>query len=135
MSILDDAVPGDGHYLHASCSECGRPYMAPKRCCTCLECREAAKKERIVSVAVRYEGDHSVTFALARPNRHHHIFWDADFQEKIRKLHPASLEIQGFMTSTGRFVDRELGLKIATEANQIIKKHPSYDKLFSEDMW
>jgi len=41
--------------------------------------------------------------------------------------------IQGFMTDCGKFVDRIEGLKIATEANQIIKKYRPYDELLSED--
>lgn len=40
---------------------------------------------------------------------------------------------QGFVTTTGRFVDRIEGLKIAEAANQIIKKHHPKDRLLSED--
>jgi len=44
-------------------------------------------------------------------------------------------QTQGFLTSYGRFCGREEALVIATEAAQIISKHPPYTKLLSEDMW
>ena len=40
---------------------------------------------------------------------------------------------QGFVTTTGRFVDRIEVLKVAEAANQIIKKHHPKDRLMSED--
>jgi hypothetical protein len=42
---------------------------------------------------------------------------------------------QGFYTSTGRYVDREEGFKIAEAANQIMKITGSYGMLFSEDLY
>lgn len=44
---------------------------------------------------------------------------------------------QGFITSTGRFVDREEGLRIALASGQPMIDHPSrHDRLlFSEDLW
>ena len=44
-------------------------------------------------------------------------------------------DVQGFITNTGRFVDRIEGLQIATREDQIVHKHPSYDILYSEDIW
>jgi hypothetical protein len=41
---------------------------------------------------------------------------------------------QGFITDSGRFVDRIEGLKIATEANQIVFKFPPLYELLSEDL-
>ena len=41
---------------------------------------------------------------------------------------------QGFYTEKRKFVDRKLALKIAKHYNQIIKKHPPYDQLLSEDI-
>lgn len=84
--------------------------------------------EIIVSVAVRWNG---LIFSLPSPHRHHHV---------CHKMYESGLPIdaqrdQGFLTSTGRYVDREEGCIIATKANQIIKKtHPLYE-LFSEDLW
>lgn len=44
---------------------------------------------------------------------------------------------QGFITSTGRYVDREEGLKIALASGQPMIDHPSRHNrlLFSEDLW
>ncbi len=45
-------------------------------------------------------------------------------------------EIQGFLTNTNRFVDRQEGLKIAIEANQLkIGNQCNYKDLYSEDLW
>lgn len=41
---------------------------------------------------------------------------------------------QGFVTTTGKFVNRKLALKIAIHYNQIKHKHPPEDKLLSEDI-
>jgi hypothetical protein len=41
---------------------------------------------------------------------------------------------QGFITTTGRFVDRVEGLAIAEREGQIIHKHPPFDELLSEDL-
>jgi len=43
--------------------------------------------------------------------------------------------VQGFITTDNLFVDREEGLKIATEANQIIAKLYSRNALYSEDLY
>lgn len=48
--------------------------------------------------------------------------------------HEAGEEVQGFLTSTNRFVDRKEGMKIALEANQVINPYHS-DILFSEDLY
>jgi hypothetical protein len=43
---------------------------------------------------------------------------------------------QGFVTSTGRFVDRKEGLKIALTNNQVLdKKEIRGDELYSEDLY
>jgi len=42
--------------------------------------------------------------------------------------------VQGFLTSTDRFVDRVEALKIAREAGQLIRDKVG-DKLFSEDLY
>jgi hypothetical protein len=41
---------------------------------------------------------------------------------------------QGFVTSNGRYVGRVEALKIATEANQVVKKHHPLNELLSEDL-
>ena len=41
---------------------------------------------------------------------------------------------QGFLTESGVFVDRKLGLEIAIYFKQIVKKHNPMDELLSEDL-
>jgi hypothetical protein len=41
---------------------------------------------------------------------------------------------QGFVTSQRRFIDREEALKLATNAGQIVTKHPPLYELVSEDL-
>jgi len=48
--------------------------------------------------------------------------------------HQAGEEVQGFLTSTNRFVDRKEGMIIALQANQVINIYHS-DNLFSEDLY
>ena len=43
--------------------------------------------------------------------------------------------IQGFLTNTNRFVDRQEAWNIAKEVNQIIKVSGGEETLYSEDLW
>lgn len=89
--------------------------------------------DKILQVAIKYEFDgKTLIFTLPRPNRHHNIF--IEFKTLTLLKDKDFVETQGFISTNG-FVDRVEGLKIATKANQIIKKHPSYNELYSEDMW
>ena len=83
--------------------------------------------ERITAAAIRQDG---VVCYLPPPARHHDII--AYIYGQTQK--PVTGE-QGFLTDTGRFVDREVGLHIAKKANQIIEKTGNQKYLFSEDMW
>lgn len=79
-------------------------------------------------------------FSLDRPARHHDIF------RMMRTTHvplPNESE-QGFLTDTGRFVDRFEARKIAEAAGQLIASviddkgrayQRPHDQLFSEDVW
>jgi hypothetical protein len=86
--------------------------------------------EKIESVAIVYEGE---THVLPRPNRHHHVI------REIAKKNGVGIngdDIQGFMTNTGRFVNRVEGLKIALAANQVLDPaNIRAGRLFSEDLW
>lgn len=86
--------------------------------------------ERIAAAAIRFNG---VVVTLPPPARHHNC---------IRAAHDVGYENwrpeheQGFVTDTGRFVDREEAARIAVAANQLIERamrHPL--GLFSEDVW
>lgn len=62
------------------------------------------------------------------PARHHNLF----------ALVPGKRpDESGFLTSTGRFVDRAEGLKIALASGQPMIDHPSRNArdLYSEDLW
>jgi hypothetical protein len=85
-------------------------------------------RETITGVALfRKDG----LVSLPKPHRHHHLFaliallGIHDFQEK---------SAQGFVTSLGRFVDREEGLAVAILASQV-KMNDRKRELFSEDLW
>lgn len=67
------------------------------------------------------------------PARHHtllHATWDT-------VQHALPFDDQGFITSTGRYVEREEALQIAIESGQPMIDHPSrhHRWLFSEDLW
>ena len=73
-------------------------------------------------------------FAVPKPKRHHDCF--LLMREQGVKIEEAEIIniVQGFNTPNG-FVDRRVGLSVARNAGQIVNKHPSYDELYSEDMW
>jgi hypothetical protein len=92
--------------------------------------RSIEMPETITRVAIKYEGK---TWTLPAPNRHHHI---------IRMIADSNgigidgEDEQGFMTDTGRFVNRVEALKIALDANQVLDiNNIRAKRLFSEDLW
>lgn len=84
--------------------------------------------ERILSAAVLLYG---VVMSLPAPARHH------DILAKIRPLYlsPIGGDMQGFLTTTGRFVSRREAVAIATAAGQIDEPKFQPNALFSEDLW
>ena len=82
-------------------------------------------KERIVCASVMF-GCGRVTYG-----RNHAECLKAGFELGFDKHN----RIDGFMTTTGRHVDRVEGLQIATEMNQIVEKHRPVDVLLSEDVF
>ena len=84
--------------------------------------------ETIACAAIQYGDD---VFVVQRPGRH-----DKVCQLMSRLGFPSeALRNQGFLTNLGRFVDRTEGAIIAEMANQLIRKTPPTDLLFSEDLW
>lgn len=82
--------------------------------------------EFILHAAIRVDED---VFATAqKPKRHCDIICGL---AKLKR--PVSGE-QGFMTSTGRFVDRFEAMNIAKEVGQIGREHKN-KRLYSEDLW
>lgn len=93
--------------------------------------------EEITYAAMRLKD--GVVFAPHRPNRHGEIYSILEAYGVAPRSRADATE--GFLTSWGRFVDREEGLALALKAQQVRldhegKKrcHPSYE-LFSEDIW
>ena len=82
---------------------------------------------RIVSVAIKANG---LIMSMPKPARHHHVI-AAMPARMARAVLPSD---QGFLTNKGEFVGREDGLKMATDAGQLLKP-TSHDELFSEDLW
>lgn len=83
--------------------------------------------ERIVSVAISAFG---VITSLPAPARH------ADVLRKLHDFNPILLgpDTQGFLTNTGRYVNRRDGAAIALEAGQL-ETLISPPELYSEDLW
>lgn len=82
----------------------------------------------IERAAILFEGE---VYSLPRPARHHDVL--ALIFKKFGSR--ASGSVQGFLTSDGEFVDRELALQIAKRHNQLIMKTFPEHLLFSEDVW
>lgn len=90
--------------------------------------REGREIEHIVAAAIK-QGE-MVCF-VPRPGRHSDV---------IRQMAFAGIPIpiggeQGFVTSSGRFVDRLFGKNIARGAGQVLRDTGPKRLLFSEDMW
>lgn len=93
--------------------------------------------ETIVSAAHLWRDAHDdfdsravpVIVSAPPPARHHNLF--------IAHHLLGAPDESGFLTSTGRFVDREEGLRIALASGQPMIDHPSRHatRLFSEDLW
>lgn len=89
--------------------------------------------ERIIGVAIKYAN--GITCSLPRPNRHHHII-RALAAMGVDHPTPAS-SVQGFVTDSGRFVDRREAGRIADATGQAKRTVGSRvgGDLYSEDLW
>ena len=88
--------------------------------------------ERIAAAAVRAKGrfnDHKLVWSVSPPGRHCDLMGMSDPEAE------EGME-QGFVTDTGRFVDREEGHLIAKAAGQIIHRcGGDHHTLYSENLW
>lgn len=84
-------------------------------------------EEKIIMAAVKHP-DGSI-FSVERPGRHAHVIYC------MSRLDKNITQLQGFVTSHGRFVNRVDGLKVAQAANQLLTKTHPKSQLFSEDLW
>lgn len=86
--------------------------------------------ETIVAAAVQIEG---VTFSLPQPARHGQVSHSLEGVVHDDQITTAT---EGFLTSTGRFVNRVQAKHIAHRAGQtIIRDNPHSRDAFSEDFW
>jgi len=83
-----------------------------------------------ISAAAIKAGD--LVISVPQPGRHHHVLHEMDRLGLDAIVHG---KLQGFITSSGRFVDREEGCRLAEAAGQIRHKTGPADVLFSECMW
>ena len=99
-----------------------------------LEKKEGVEdpQETIVAAALRFtDGE---VWSVPPPVRHCHLIWIwcvAHWKDGKPEPHVAA-HAQGFITSTGRFVEREEAAKIAHQQGQISTPKMA---LFSEDLW
>lgn len=88
------------------------------------------RNTRIVAAAIKYKG---VLYALAPPNRHHHIIWyivEVTGEDSIEE------NLQGFINNHGRFLNRKSAKLVAERAGQILDNEaPILSELFSENLW
>ena len=89
------------------------------------------KTERIAAAAV-YEG---VIISLPPPARHHTILYSLNHALGSHLIGPNQ---QGFVTSTGRYVNRTEAYYIAERAGQLLPRPADGyqgNELYSEDLW
>lgn len=85
--------------------------------------------ETITGVAIVTPDDK--VWSLLKPNRHHNVI-DLVFNKTGKQVFTKD---QGFITNTGRYVNRKEALLIAIKAEQLLETSSVGDKLFSEDVW
>lgn len=85
--------------------------------------------ERIIAAAIQY----GATISLPPPARHHTIIQTMDTEMGIEGP-LATPQTQGFITNTGRYVNRVEAFYIAHKAGQIISETKG-PQLYSEDLW
>jgi len=92
---------------------------------------EEAERERITGVAIMYGSDMQT---LDRPARHGDII----SMMASRGIRTGGDCTQGFVTNTGRFLNRWQALRFAVRAKQCpfaLMKRGLEGELFSEDLW
>jgi len=91
-------------------------------------------RERIDRAAIKHAD--GTVFTVPRPGRHHTVI--AHMREQGKPFRDPKFQqrhVQGFVTDTGRFVDRKEACAIARAAGQLIRKTGGSKTLYSEDVW
>ncbi len=86
--------------------------------------------ERIIAAAINF----GAIISLPPPNRHPHIIQTMDLEMGIEGVN-ATPQTQGFITDTGRFVNRVEAYYIAYRAEQLLHGPKQTPQLYSEDLW
>ena len=92
----------------------------------------------IVSAATRYDcldKDEAYSFVICSPRHYDNVHRDIATYIDDWVMECVVGEEQGFIDKFGKFHDRSAALKIAKEANQLIRKTPPKNQLFSEDLY
>lgn len=84
-------------------------------------------KESILAAATLYEGK---IYSVPQPARHDKVLHKVIEETGVAYVRG---EKQGFITNTGRFVDREEAVEIALKADQTPRN--KWFELYSEDVW
>lgn len=88
-------------------------------------------EERIISAAIYYKG---AIISLPAPARHHHILLTIAKEWEKNAIEIGEPDNQGFITSTGRYVNRIEAWTLAFQAEQLLNTD-RHQLLFSEDVW
>lgn len=100
----------------------------------------------IVAAAVKIG---QVVLSMPAPKRHHDVLrgLHALYEDRKRHTHTYEQEVQGFLTDTGEFLDRQEAMKHALASGQgtprrtsLLEANPNYGyyngpDLYSEDLW
>lgn len=91
-------------------------------------------KETIVRAACKHNG---AIYDVPAPGRHHNVIRMLVDMQLAGPANPVT-DTGGFLTSTGRYVDREEAWLIAEAAGQLLARAPTDGRggmLYSEDVW
>jgi hypothetical protein len=94
--------------------------------------RDDARRGPLTHVAVRHKG---VVWSLPAPFRHHHIFSIMHYLGIEGPFDGHMREDQGFLDSSGRYLNRRQALPSAHLHNQIKNGKIIGGVLTSEDLW
>jgi len=92
---------------------------------------DCSEPERIVHAATMHRRTRRI-YSVAAPGRHHQVL---SMMRQVGLNTSHGDNIQGFVSSRGRFLNRTEAAVVAKLANQLIRKTPPENELFSEDLW
>lgn len=91
------------------------------------------KSEAIVCAAIRYRVKGDMAWHVVYGKRHSDCV--SKFQDLGIPRSDRLAEVQGFLTTEGRFIDRRIAMRIAQKANQVKDVPRSKIELISEDLY